>query len=212
MNDPFVVNIGRQLGSGGYEIGKKLANRLNIGFYDKELIELASNESGLCREFFERADEQSSVGILGNLFSLRFPYVGEGSIPGGNCLSNDALFKIQSDVIRRLADEKSCLFVGRCADYILREKAQCVNLFISAPKEYRIDRVSNAQLLLPDEAAELIEKTDKKRASYYNYYTTKEWGVASSYHLCIDSTQLGIDGTVDFLEHFIVQRRKTADR
>ena len=118
MNKKFVVNIGRQLGSGGKEIGEKLAARLGIDFYDKELITLASKESGLCREFFEKADERASQGIIGGLFGMRFPFVGDGALPTQNCLSNDALFKVQSDVIRQLAAEKSCLFVGRCADYI----------------------------------------------------------------------------------------------
>lgn len=115
MNKKFVVNIGRQLGSGGKEIGEKLAARLGIDFYDKELITLASKESGLCREFFEKADERASQGIIGGLFGMRFPFVGDGALPTQNCLSNDALFKVQSDVIRQLASEKSCLFVGRCA-------------------------------------------------------------------------------------------------
>ena len=111
MNKKFVVNIGRQLGSGGKEIGEKLAARLGIDFYDKELITLASKESGLCREFFEKADERASQGIIGGLFGMRFPFVGDGALPTQNCLSNDALFKVQSDVIRQLAAEKSCLFV-----------------------------------------------------------------------------------------------------
>ena len=112
MDNKFVVNIGRQLGSGGREIGEKLAVRLGIDFYDKELINLASEESGLCREFFEKADEKASQGIIGGLFGMRFPFISDGAMPATNCLSNDALFKVQSDVIRKLASEKSCLFVG----------------------------------------------------------------------------------------------------
>mgnify|MGYP000806642470 CR=1 FL=1 len=100
MDNKFVVNIGRQLGSGGREIGEKLAVRLGIDFYDKELIRLASEESGLCCEFFEKADEKASQGIIGGLFGMRFPFVSDGAIPATNCLSNDALFKVQSDVIR----------------------------------------------------------------------------------------------------------------
>ena len=131
MGNNFIINIGRQLGSGGREIGEKLAARLGIDFYDKELIRLASEESGLCCEFFEKADEKASQGIIGGLFGMRFPFVSDGAIPATNCLSNDALFKVQSDVIRRLAEEKSCVFVGRCADYILRDNPRCVNVFIS---------------------------------------------------------------------------------
>ena len=127
MDNKFIVNIGRQLGSGGREIGEKLAARLGIDFYDKELINLASEESGLCREFFEKADEKASQGIIGGLFGMRFPFISDGAMPAANCLSNDALFKVQSDVIRKLASEKSCLFVGRCADYILRDNPRFVN-------------------------------------------------------------------------------------
>ena len=135
MNGNYVINIGRQLGSGGKEIGEKLAARLGIDFYDKELINLASEESGLCREFFEKADEKASQGIIGGLFGMRLPFISDGAMPCTNCLSNDALFKIQSDVIRHLAANKSCVFVGRCADYILREHPRCANVFISASKE-----------------------------------------------------------------------------
>ena len=113
MSGNYVINIGRQLGSGGKEIGEKLAARLGIDFYDKELINLASEESGLCKEFFEKADEKASQGIIGGLFGMRFPFISEGAMPCNNCLSNDALFKVQSDVIRHLAAEKSCVFVGR---------------------------------------------------------------------------------------------------
>ena len=205
MSEKFVVNVGRQLGSGGLEIGKMLASRLGIDFYDKELINLASEESGLCAEFFERADEKTQDGSRG-LFSIRFPFVSESSIPAMNSLSNDALFKVQSDVIRKLAEEKSCLFMGRCADYILRDNPRSVNIFITSNKEDRIKRLVKRLELSPEEAERFMEKGDKKRAEYYNYYTSKKWGIASSYHLCIDSSMLGIEGTVDFLESFIRRR------
>lgn len=203
MDNNFVVNIGRQLGSGGREIGEKLAARLDIGFYDRELINLASEESGLCPEFFEKADEKPSQGIIGGLFGMRFPFISDGAIPATNCLSNDALFKVQSDVIRRLASERSCLFVGRCADYILRENPRCVNIFISALFEDRIARLCRMHSISESTAEEIIEKADKRRAAYYNYYSFKTWGAAATYHLCIDSSVLGIDGTVDFLEEFV---------
>ena len=109
MNEHYVINLGRQLGSGGKEIGEKLAQEFGIAFYDKELIKLASEESGLCKEFFEKADEKASQSIIGGLFGTRFPFISDGAIPYGSCLSNDALFKIQSDVIRELAEKQSCL-------------------------------------------------------------------------------------------------------
>lgn len=203
MDNKFVVNIGRQLGSGGYEIGKKLATRLGIDFYDKELVKLASQESGLCCELFEKADEKTSQGIIGGVFGMRFPFISDGAIPSSNCLSNDALFKIQSDVIRKLAEEKSCLFVGRCADYILRDHPHCVNVFISAPYEVRIERLCKIYAISKEEAETSISKSDKKRSEYYDYYSFKTWGEASSYHLCIDSSALGVERTIDFIEEFV---------
>ena len=130
MSEHYVINLGRQLGSGGKEIGEKLAQQLGIAFYDKELINLASEESGLCREFFEKADEKASQSILGGLFGSRFPFITEGAYPYNSYLSNDSLFKIQSDVIRHLAEKQSCLFVGRCADYILRDHPMCQRIRI----------------------------------------------------------------------------------
>lgn len=173
MDSKFVVNIGRQLGSGGREIGEKLAARLGIDFYDKELINLASEESGLCREFFEKADEKASQGIIGGLFGMRFPFISDGAMPATNCLSNDALFKVQSDVIRRLAAEKSCLFVGRCADYILRNHPRCVNVFISSTTEDRIARLCRLHSVSESTAEEMMHKADKRRSEYYNYYSFK---------------------------------------
>lgn len=206
MENHFIVNIGRQLGSGGREIGEKLAARLGIEFYDKELIQLASEESGLCSEFFERADERASQSIIGGLFGMRFPFISDGAIPATNCLSNDALFKVQSDVIRRLAEERSCLFVGRCADYILREHPRCANVFISCSREERIKRLCRIHSITEHAAEEMMEKADKKRAEYYNYYSYKRWGAAETYHLCIDSSVLGIEQTTDFIEEFVKQK------
>ena len=206
MNGNYVINIGRQLGSGGKEIGEKLAARLGIDFYDKELINLASEESGLCKEFFEKADEKASQGIIGGLFGMRFPFISEGAMPCNNCLSNDALFKVQSDVIRRLAAEKSCVFVGRCADYILREHPRCANVFISASKEDRIGRICRIHQVNEEAAEEILEKADKRRSEYYNYYSYKTWGAAATYHLCVDSSSLGVEETVRFVEEFVVKK------
>ncbi len=206
MDEKFVINIGRQLGSGGREIGEKLATRLGISFYDKELINLASEESGLCREFFEKADERAAQGIVGGLFGARFPFIGDGAIPTMNCLSNDALFKVQSDVIRKLAEEKSCLFVGRCADYILRDHPRCANVFISASREERIARLCRIHSISKNEAEDMMNRADKKRSEYYNYYSYKTWGAAATYHLCIDSSALGIERTIDFIEAFVKQK------
>ena len=206
MDDRIIISIGRQYGSGGREIGKKLAEIFNIDFYDKELIKLASEESGLCKEFFEKADEKASQGIIGGLFGMRFPFISDGAMPCTNCLSNDALFKIQSDVIRHLAASKSCLFVGRCADYILRDHPRCANIFISSSREDRIARLCSIHNISEEEAQGMMDKADKKRSEYYNYYSYKTWGAAATYHLCIDSSVLGVDGTVRFIEGFVAKK------
>ena len=206
MNETFVINIGRQLGSGGRQIGEKLSAEFGIGFYDKELIQLASKESGLGKEFFEKADEKSSFSFIGGLLGLRTNINNEVYV--NNYLCNETFFKIQSDVIRELAQKDSCVFVGRCADYILRDNPRCINVFITADTEDRIKRVAQTYQLSLDKAQELIVKTDKKRAEYYNYYSNKVWGAAGSYHLCINSSVLGMDQTVAFITQFIKQRLK----
>jgi len=206
MNETFVINIGRQLGSGGRQIGEKLADGFGIGFYDKELIQLASKESGLGKEFFERADEKSSFSFIGGLLGLRTNISNE--VYTNNYLTNETFFKIQSDVIRELAGKESCVFVGRCADYILRDNPSCINVFITADTEDRIKRVAQTYQLSLDKAQELIVKTDKKRSEYYNFYSNKIWGEAKSYHLCINSSVLGMDQTVAFITQFIKQRLK----
>ena len=204
MNDKFVINVGRQLGSGGRQIGEKLASEFGISFYDKELINLASKESGLGKEFFENADEKKSHSLIGGLLGLRTNISNEVYV--NNYLSNETFFKIQSDIIRELAAEKSCVFVGRCADYILRDHPRCINVFITADADDRIKRVARDQQLTVEKAQEVIEKTDKKRSEYYNYFSNKTWGVAGSYHLCINSSVLGIDETVAFIRRFVEKK------
>lgn len=121
-------------------------------------------------------------------------------------MSNDALFKVQSDVIRKLAAERSCLFVGRCADYILRENPHCVNVFVSASREDRINRLCRLHGIAENAAEEMMEKADKQRADYYNYYSYKTWGAAETYHLCVDSSVLGIDETVVYIGEFVKKK------
>lgn len=203
MNENFVICLGRQLGSGGRQIGKRLASDLGIAYYDNELIRLASEESGLSRELFEKADEKANKSVFGGLFSSRFSIISGGTTAYDSYLSNDSLFKIQSDVIRNLAESQSCLFVGRCADYILRDHPRCCNIFISSPVDVRIKRVMNYEGISEKEALAMIEKGDKRRSSYYNYYSFKHWGAAETYHLCVNSSVLGIDGTVEYVETFV---------
>lgn len=204
MKDDFMITIGRQLGSGGRQIGQLLSKRLNISYYDKELITIASEKSGLVKEVFEKADEKKRFTFTGGLMGLKIPVLDSGF--SNNYLWNEMLFKIQSDVIQNLANEKSCIFVGRCADYVLRDYPRLLSVFINAELEDRIKRVEEYYALNEKKAIDMIEKTDKKRAGYYNYYSNKLWGVAESYHLCINSSVLGIEATTDFIEHFLKKR------
>lgn len=211
MNEKFVINIGRQLGSGGKAVGERLAERFGIPVYDKRLIKMAAEHSGFGQEFFEKADEKPAKGFFATLLGyLRSPFAGDDAIYN-NPLSHDALFKMQSDVIRQLAERESCIFVGRCADYILREHPRCVNIFVSASREDRIERLVRTRRLTPEAAEQLMDSTDEKRADYYNnYYSNRTWGAAATYHLCIDSSVLGIDGTAAFAEEFIRKKLNLA--
>lgn len=204
MEKKIVITIGRQFGSGGRTIGKKLAEQLGIAYYDKELINLASKESGICGEFFEKADERNSGSLLKALamgFSMN-----NAIFQTNDYLSNESLFQIQSDVIRKLADERSCVLVGRCADYILREHQNCVNVFISADLPDRVKRAMEYNHVDEKDAEEFLHKADKSRASYYNYYTDKVWGAAESYDLCINSSFYGIEASVAFIRMFVEKK------
>ncbi len=204
MTGNFAITIGRQLGSGGREIGKKIAEELGIAFYDKELLQIASRESGLGKEFLEEMDEKKSHSIFGGLLNLQNTFSDE--FYTNYYLSNETLFKIQSDVIRNLAERESCLFLGRCADYVLKDSPRRLNVFISADPEERIRRTATLRQVSETKAREIIIKTDKKRAEYYRFYSNKTWGAAESYHLCINSSVLGIEETAAFLLRFIRQK------
>jgi cytidylate kinase len=204
MKKDYVITIGRQPGSGGRIIGEKLSTQLGISFYDKELIQIASQESGLGKEYFEQADEKKIYSIFGGLFGLSGSLADEPF--STYYLNNETLFKIQSDVIRELASKGSCLFVGRCADYVLIENPRCLNVFINADMNDRIRRISELQKMTTEKARDYIGKADKKRAGYYNYFSNKVWGEADSYHLCVNSSVLGIDETVTFIRQFASKR------
>lgn len=183
-----------------------VARRLGIGVYDKQLINLAAEQSGLCPEVFERVDEKESRNLFSTLVAyLRSPFVGS-EYAGSNVLSNDALFKIQSDVIRDIAARESCVFVGRCADYILRDHPRAVNVFVAADRADRCERLCRQCGITPGEAEARMDREDARRAAYYNYYSSGTWGMASTYHLCVDSSVLGIDGTVDFVLEFVERK------
>ena len=202
----IIINVGRQLGSGGRDIGRMLAQEFGATYYDKELLNLAAQESGFSKEFFERNDERK-----GFLFSfLHLPYAMGSSSTNfyQNNFSQEGLFKFQSDAIRKAAQEGSCVFLGRCADYVLRDFNDVVNVFITASLDFRIENVAKKQGIGREEAMKLIENGERERANYYNYFTGKQWGHATSYDLCIDSSAIGIVETVRIISDFVRKKLK----
>lgn len=200
----FVISIGRQLGSGGKEIAEKLAARLHIPVYDKKLLEVAAKESGLDTTAFESADEKESNSLFGGVFSIHGSL--SGFLSGGSCMESDQLFLIQSEAIRKIAEKEACIIIGRCAEYVLRDNPNMISIFITADKSERIQRIAKKKMVDENKANELIEKGDKKRRSYHDYYATTHWGEAHSYDLCINSSLMGIEGTVELLYILIKNR------
>ena len=198
----FVINIGRQLGSGGREIGEKIAQRFDARFMDKELIKVAAEQTGFRRELFEKSDERK--GFFGSLFNFRNSSFGQND-PYAPAISEESMFQILSEVIRSAAAESSCVFVGRCADYILRDNPRCFNVFITADEQDRVERIAKLRDVTPDKALQIIEKADESRASFYNYYSSRRWGEAATYHLCINSSILGIDKTEEYIASYARQ-------
>lgn len=194
--NPTIINIGRQFGSGGRRIAAALGARLGIPVYDNELIVEAAQKSGFSKELFRRRDEHKSNFTLSNFFGSLNNYGG-----GESYLNDNRLFQIQSDVIKELAQQGPAIFVGRASDYVLREM-ECLDVFISAPLEVRKKDVAEREGISLEEAEDLIAKRDRDRESYYNYLTFGQWGVASNYDLCVDSSILGIEGTADFIIDF----------
>lgn len=209
MQDKFVITIGRQLGSGGRAVGRILAERLGIRMYDRQLIELAAEQSGLAVGCFEEADEKHSHRLLSTLIGyLRSPFTGTAGHVD-NVLSEDALFQIQSDVIRSIAERESALFVGRCADYILRDHPRRMSIFLTADRDERIARICASERIPAAEAEARIDRTDGRRAAYYNYYSAGEgWGEAPTYDLCINTSRLGVEATAECILRCAAQQLK----
>ncbi|MCI8612142.1 MAG: cytidylate kinase-like family protein [Clostridia bacterium] len=195
-----VITLSRQFGSGGAEIGRKLAEKLGIDFYDRHVIEQAAQKSGISMEHFERADERRTNSFLYSLVNAH--YAGAAApVQLSDIITDDKLFIYTAETVKEMA-KKPCVIVGRCADDILRDE-DILRVFVYADLGYRIARVCEAFDLNEKAAATLIKKTDKKRANYYNFYTSKNWGEAVNYDICINSAKLGSDGTVGALESFI---------
>ena len=203
MANNLVITIGRQFGSGGRQIGRLLSEKLNIPYYDKEILAEAAKDSGICEEILEHHDEKPTKSLL---FSL----VTGGHMPGGylDMPLNHKVFLAQFDAIRRLAGEGSCIIVGRCADYVLRDHPGAVKLFVKADMQKRMERAIAVHGVEAGKAEEYVRKMDKQRASYYNYYATTTWGDVNNYDLCLDTGKLGIEGSAELIINYIALRDK----
>lgn len=202
-NKKIIINVGRQIGSGGHIIAERLAEDFGCKCYDRELLNLAAKESGFSEKFFEQNDEQK--GFFQSLFHTHLPFLSDNNFYH-NDFSQEGLYKFQSDAIKKAADEGNCVFVGRTADYVLREYENVVNVFITADMEDRVRAVSGRRGITPEAARKYIENHEDERASYYNYYTGKKWGHSESYDLCVNSSHLGLEETERFIAEFIKRK------
>ena len=196
MEKKIIINIGRQFGGGGLGVASELGKKLGIPVYDKELIVKAAQDSGFSAEFFEQSDEKRRIFSLSSIFTSLI------SSPSENYMSDNGLFEIQCSTIHKIAEQGSAIIVGRCSDYILRNMDCSLNVFLTSPLSVRVKRICERHDLSEEKAEALIIQKDKAREEYYNYYTFGNWGVASTYDLCIDSSRLGIEGTADFIIEF----------
>ncbi|MBD5555358.1 MAG: cytidylate kinase-like family protein [Roseburia sp.] len=197
-----IYTIGREFGSGGKDVGEALAKRLGIKLYDKELLQRAAKDSGFCEEVFENHDERPTSSFLYSLVMDTYSINSYASAPFLDMPLNHKVFLAQFETIKKIASQESCVIVGRCADYALSDNPDCMNIFIHSDMENRIKMVSKRCNITENKAKDMIQKNDKQRSSYYNYYTSKSWGDSTSYHLTLDSGKLGIDGCVEMILKF----------
>lgn len=195
----FIITIGREFGSNGKLIGEKTAEKLGIQCYDKELLTRAAKDSGFCEEILENNDEKPTNSFLYSLVMDTYSMNHYATAPFLDMPLNQKVFLAQYEAIQKIANEESCVIVGRCADYALHNYDNCLNVFIHANKDARILEVSRRLDLSVNKAKDMIQKQDKQRASYYNYYSNQKWGDSRNYHLTLDSSDLGIDGCVEMI-------------
>ena len=198
-----IITIGRQFGSGGKEVGIRVAKELGIPFYDKELLQEAAKKSGLCEKIFENFDERPKSLLYSiAMDSYMFALPGAGA---GDSLEQQ-VYLATFNTIRHIAEQGPCVIIGRSADYALADNPNLLSLFICAPLEDRVQRVAKRQNLTPDKARQLILKTDKRRASYYEYYSSQKWGAVDSYDFCINSSYLGLSRTVELIQTMVAHK------
>ena len=198
-----VITIGRQFGCGGRTICKMLSEELGIPFYDKELIDYAANKSGISSDVLEQYDERATNSLLYSLSISSYSYVGS-SMNTHHMPLNDQLYISQGEVIKQLADKGPCIILGRCADYILKERNDVLNVFIHCDFDLRVQRIMERLGIPKSKAADLIKKTDKRRASYYNYYTRRKWGNLENFDLAINS-KIGFEKVVKIIKNYYTE-------
>ncbi len=196
MKNNLVITIGRQFGSGGKAVADALGKKLNYPVYDNELITKAAQDSGFSAEFFVQSDEKKRFFSLSTIFASNYSSETE------NYMSDKGLFKIQCETIRRIAEQGSAIIVGRCSDYVLRDRKDTLDVFLTSSLEKRTERVAERLGISIEESLAMVERKDRSREEYYNYYTFGNWGMASNYDICLDSSILGIDGTADAIIEF----------
>lgn len=200
---PFVITIGRQSGSGGQQIGKILAQKFGIAYYDKSVLSQAAEESGVGRKVFEHTEGRRN--IFRQFIGAVQPFVGGGDFYASQ-LSDESRFEVQKGVINKLANDHSCLFVGRVADYILKDHPRCVRIFLSANMDDRTRRIMDERKVDFKTAVHIIEESDEERAGYYNFHASTNWGNAESYDLCLNVSSLGFYKSIDFITTFITTK------
>lgn len=206
-----IITIGRQYGSAGREIGLRLARDYGIKCYDKELLDRAAKDSGMCKELFENHDEKPTNSFLYSLVMDTYSF-GYASNSFSDMPINQKVFLAQFESIKNIANEGPCILVGRCADYALADYPNVLSVFIHASMENRIRRIATLYDLTDAKAKDRIVKSDKKRASYYNYYTSKRWGDIDSYNLCVDSGLFGVDGAVEIIKRAVEERERSGKK
>lgn len=197
-----IITITRQFGSGGHDIGKALAEKLGISFYDKELISLAAKQSGISPELFDNVDEQATNSLLYSLSTGLYRY-GNSYSTVNDLPLNDKLYILQHNIIKQLAEKESFVVVGRCADYVLEDRTDTINIFIYAEINTRVQRAIKEYSIDPARAKQAVQKMDKKRANYYSFYSGKKWGLADNYDLCLNSTHIDTEQAVNIIVDFL---------
>ncbi len=201
-NKRLVITIGRQYGSGGREIGARLAKDLGLGFYDKNILRLNSDESGIKESFYHMADEKAGNKLLYRIVKSLAPELGTPSL-GPDLIAADNLFRFQSEVIRKLAAEEDCVIIGRCADYVLDGFDGLVKVYLYADMDYRVERIKELGYYEPKDVKKNIKRIDRERRDYHRYYTGRDWENVENYDLMLNTARLGTEGAVEAVKGYL---------